>query len=140
MKSIRVPGYIDENNQLVLDESLDVIKPQKVELDIWFLDDDEEDEDYPSTKEEILAGFRESLGDLLAGKTTPVKGMWDNLRIKATGEIDPEGRLILDRPLTDPKSQDVDVVIWFLKTRISGENVEIENSEAYNRDSIASVR
>lgn len=45
MKSIRVPGEIDENNRLILDETLDVIKPQQVEVDIIFLGDDLEDKE-----------------------------------------------------------------------------------------------
>ena len=30
MRYIEVPGHIDENDRLILDESLDVIKPQQV--------------------------------------------------------------------------------------------------------------
>jgi hypothetical protein len=140
MKSIRVPGAIDRNNQLVLEESLDVLKPQKVELDIWFIDDNE-DEYYHETKEEILEGFRESLDDLLVGKTSPLAEMWDELRIKATGEIDEEGRLLLDKPLKNVKPQDVDVVIWFIKnTTTSSENIRLENSEVFTREEISAVR
>lgn len=139
MKSIRVPGSIDENNQLILDESLDVLKPQKVEIDIWFIDEDE-DEYYPPTKEEIIEGFRESLDDLLAGRTSPVEGMWDELRIKATGEIDDRGRLILDKPLENTKCQDVDVVIWFIKNVTSTENIRVEDKDVTPSEAIASVR
>jgi hypothetical protein len=140
MKSIRVPGRIDEHDRLVLDESLDVLKPQKVELDIWFIDDDEEEEYYQQTKEEILEGFRESLGDLLAGRTSPVEGMWDELRIKATGEIDAEGRLILDEPLKSTSCQNVDVVIWFLKNAVSADDLRQEDSDVSTRAAVSSVR
>ena len=143
MKSIRVPGLIDESNRLILDESLDVIKPQKVELDIWFIDDDEE-EYYPETKEEILEGIRSGLRDYIEERTSPVERMWDELRIKATGSIDEEGQLILDEPLREIKRQDVDVVIWFFKHEISkekvAENVDRQDRETQIRESIASVR
>lgn len=58
MKSIRVPGEIDKNHRLSLDETLDVIKPQQVEIDIIFLGDDLEDY-YEPSKAEILEGIRE---------------------------------------------------------------------------------
>ncbi len=118
MKSIRVTGAIDENNQLVLDESLDVLKPQKVELDIWFRDDDE-DEYYQETKEEILEGIREGFGDCIEGRTSPVEKMWDELMIQTKGAIDDRGQLILDEPLKEVKPQNVDVVIWFISNRKS---------------------
>lgn len=122
MKSIRVPGRIDENNRLVLDESLDVLKPQKVELYIWFIDDDE-DEYYQQTKEEILESIREGFRDCLEGRTSPVENMWDELMIKTTGAIDDEGQLVLNEPLREAKPQDVDVVIWFTRNRKSAPEV-----------------
>ncbi len=135
MKSIRVPGAIDENNQLVLDESLDVLKPQKVELDIWFIDDDEEEEYYQQTKEEILEGIREGIRDCIEGRTSPVEDMWHELMIQTTGTIDDEGQLILDEPLRETKQQDVDVVIWFIRNRKSerGVSEEICQSERKTR-------
>lgn len=122
MKSIRVPGEIDQNNQLVLDESLEVIKPQRVEIDIWFGDDDEDD--HEASKEEILEGIREGFCDCLAGNVHPVSELWDELRIKTTGAINEEGELILDEPLRVTKPQNVNVVIWFIKQKKSLENHE----------------
>jgi hypothetical protein len=113
MKYIEVPGRIDENDRLILDESLDVIKPQRVKIDIWFRDEDEE-EYREETKEEILEGIRRGFQDCLEGRTKPVGEGWDELRIKATGSIDNQGYLILDVPLRQTKPQYVDVVIWFV--------------------------
>jgi hypothetical protein len=122
MKKIEVAGEILENNELILDESLAEIKPQKVEIDIWFRDDDEE-EYREETQAEILAGIREGFQDCLEGRTAPVKGMWDELRIKVTGEINAEGQLVLDEPLRKTKRQYVDVVLWFIKDpQASNEN------------------
>ena len=121
MKSIRVPGEIDLNNRLILDESLDVIKPQQVEIDIIFLDDDLADYQEPS-KAEILEGIREGLHDCVAGNTlSSMSELWENLGIKATGEINEAGQLILDEPLRATKPQYVDVTIWFVKNRNSQE-------------------
>jgi hypothetical protein len=122
MKSIRVPGEIDKNHRLILDETLDVIKPQQVEIDIIFLGDDLEDYREPS-KAEILEGIREGLHDAVSGNTlSSMSELWDNLGIKATGEINEVGQLILDEPLRTTKPQYVDVVIWFVKKICSQED------------------
>ncbi len=131
MKSLRVPGRIDENDRLILDYLLDVIKPQQVELDIILLDDDLED-DYEPTKEEILEGIREGLHDCLTGNTSPVSELWDDMMIQTTAEIDEEGQLILNEPLKETKPQYVDVVIWFVKSRTSQE----QTSEAISQNDL----
>jgi hypothetical protein len=131
MRYIEVPGRIDENDRLILDELLDVIKPQRVKIDIWFRDEDEE-EYREETKEEILEGIRSGFQDCLEGRTKPVGEAWDELRIKTTGQIDKEGYLILDspletlreRPLRPTKQQYVDVVIWFVDNNQSQEDAE----------------
>jgi hypothetical protein len=120
MKSLRVPGRIDENDRLILDYLLDALKPQQVEIDIILLDDDLEDY-YEPTKEEILEGIREGLHDCLTGNTSPVSELWDDLMIQTTAEIDEAGQLILNEPLKETKPQYVDVVIWFVKNRTSQE-------------------
>jgi hypothetical protein len=116
MRYIEVPGRIDENDRLILDESLDVIKPQRVKIDIWFRDEDEE-EYREETKEEILEGIRRGFQDCLEGRTSPVGEKWDEFTIETTGAIDDEGKLILDEPLSTTKQQYVDVVIWFIRNQ-----------------------
>jgi hypothetical protein len=118
MKKIEVPGEINEASQLILDESLEEIKPQKVEIDIWFRDDEEE-EYRERTKEEILDGIREGFRDCLTGNTRPIEELWDNILISTTGTIDDDGNLVLDEPLRETKAQYVDVVIWFVKNKAS---------------------
>jgi wyosine [tRNA(Phe)-imidazoG37] synthetase (radical SAM superfamily) len=54
MRYIEVGGEIDKNNQLILHELLDRIKPQRVEINIVFRDDDDNDVDVerePTNKE-----------------------------------------------------------------------------------------
>jgi hypothetical protein len=125
MKSLRIPGEIDKHNRLFLEESLDVIKPQPVEVDIIFLDDDLDDYREPS-KAEVLAGRKEGLHDCATGNTlVSMSELWDRLGIKTTGEINEVGQLILDRPLEVSRPQYVDVVIWFGKNK----NSQVASSE-----------
>jgi hypothetical protein len=114
MRYIEVPGEINDKNQLVLYESLNQIKPQRVEIDVIFRDDDEEDY-RASTKAEILEGILESLRGYARGEYIPVSEMWDDIMIQTTGEINDDGQLVLDRPLIETNPQDVDVVMWFIK-------------------------
>jgi hypothetical protein len=113
MRYIEVPGEIDADNRLILHESLKEIKPQQVEIDIVFCDDEEE---YRApTKAEILADIVESLREYSRGECTTVSETWDDIKIKTTGEINEDGQLILDQPLKETKPQSVDVVMWFIK-------------------------
>jgi wyosine [tRNA(Phe)-imidazoG37] synthetase (radical SAM superfamily) len=119
MKYIEVSGEIDSDNQLILHELLNQIKPQRVEIDIVFRD---EEEDYrESTKAEILEGIRESLHEYSRGECRPVAELWDNIMIQSTGEIDEVGQLIIDEPLKKIESQYVDVVIRFMKDEKSNQ-------------------
>jgi hypothetical protein len=114
MRYIEVPGEIDANNRLILHESLREIKPQQVEIDIVFCDDNEEEYREP-TKAEILADIVESLREYSSGECTPVSEMWNDIKIKTTGEINDKGQLVIDQPLKNTKPQSVDVVLWFIK-------------------------
>ncbi len=107
-------GEINEHNQLILHESLSEIKPQKVNIDIIFRDDDEEDYREP-TKEEILESIRQGFRECLRGETFPISELWDDIKITITGEINEQGQLVLDEPLKEIKAQYVDVVMWFIK-------------------------
>jgi hypothetical protein len=123
MRYLEISGEIDKDNQLIIDRSLEVIKPQQVEIDIWFRDDDEEDCPEP-TKEEILDSFREGYRDCLMGNVSPLSELWDDIMIQTTGEITDRGQLVLDSPLetlcerslTLTKPQYVAVVIRFVNS------------------------
>jgi hypothetical protein len=114
MRYIEVSGEINENNQLILHESLKEIKPQRVKIDIIFRSPDEEDYREP-TKAEILESIRQGFRECLRGQTSPISELWDDTEIEATGEINEQGQLVLDEPLTETKPQYVDVVMWFIK-------------------------
>jgi hypothetical protein len=116
MRYIEVGGEIDKNNQLILHELLDQIKPQRVNIDIVFRDDDDEDIDVERepTDEEIFERVEQALLEHSRGEFTPASD-WSDIKIKATGEINDLGQLVLDRPLDETKAQYVDVVIKFIK-------------------------
>jgi hypothetical protein len=114
MRYIEVPGEINQNNQLILHESLTEIKPQRVKIEIIFRDPDEEDYREP-TKAEILESIRQGFRECLRGETSPISELWDDTEIEATGEINEQGQLVLDEPLKEINPQYVDVVMWFIK-------------------------
>ncbi len=111
MRYIEVPGEID-NNRLILHESLEQIKPQQVRIDIVFRDDEDDRE---STKAEILESIAEGLREYSRGECRPVSEIWDAIAIRATGEINDRGQLVLDKPLAETQPRYVDVVMWFIK-------------------------
>jgi hypothetical protein len=117
MRYIEVGGEIDQNNRLILHELLDQIKPQRVDIDIVFRDDDDDDIDVDRepTYEEICDRIDKALLQQSRGELKSVKQMWDEIRIKTTGEINDLGQLVLDEPLRETKAQYVDVVIFFIK-------------------------
>jgi hypothetical protein len=117
MRYIEVGGEIDKNNQLILHELLDQIKPQRVEIDIVFRDDDNHDIDVERepTIEEIEERIEQALLQQSRGELKSVEEMWNNIKIKATGEINDFGQLVLDEPLKQAEAQYVDVVIFFIK-------------------------
>jgi hypothetical protein len=117
MRYIEVGGEIDKNNQLILHELLDQIKPQRVEIDIVFRDDDDDNVDIERepTIEEIEERIERALLQHSRGELKSVEQMWDNIMIEATGEINDFGQLILDEPLKQAEAQYVDVVIHFIK-------------------------
>jgi hypothetical protein len=116
MRYIEVGGEIDKNNRLILHELLDQIKPQRVNIDIVFRDDDDDDIDVDRepTDEEIFERVEQALLEHSRGECSPASD-WSDIKIKATGEINDLGQLVLDRPLDETKAQYVDVVIKFIK-------------------------
>jgi hypothetical protein len=114
MRYIEVPGEINDRNQLILHESLSEIKPQRVNIDIIFRDPDEEDYREP-TKEEILESIRQGFRECLRGEVSPISDLWEDIKMKATGEINEQGQLVLDEPLKEIPPGYVDVVMWFIK-------------------------
>jgi wyosine [tRNA(Phe)-imidazoG37] synthetase (radical SAM superfamily) len=116
MRYIEVSGEIDKNNQLILHELLDQIKPQQVEIDIVFRDNDDDDVDIKRepSDEEIFERVERALLEQSRGECTPASD-WSDIKIKATGEINDFGQLVLNEPLKQAEAQYVDVVIFFIK-------------------------
>lgn len=116
MRYIEVGGEIDKNNRLILHELLDQIKPQRVDIDIVFRDDDDDDIDVERepTDAEIFERVEQALLEYSRGECKPASD-WSGIKIKATGEINDLGQLVLDEPLPESAAQYVDVVVFFIK-------------------------
>jgi hypothetical protein len=84
-----------------LHESPIEIKPQRVEIDIVFRDDEDDDinvdVDREPTDEEIFERVEQGLLEYSRGECTPASD-WSDIKIKATGEINDRGQLVLDEP------------------------------------------
>jgi hypothetical protein len=116
MRYVEVGGEIDREHRLILHESLIEIKPQRVEIDIIFRDDDDTDVDIDRepTDEEIFERVEQGLLEYSRGECTPASD-WSDIKIKATGEINDRGQLVLDEPIGEVPAQYVDIVIKFIK-------------------------
>jgi wyosine [tRNA(Phe)-imidazoG37] synthetase (radical SAM superfamily) len=117
MRYIEVGGEIDKNNQLILHELLDQIKPQRVEINIVFRDDDDNDVDVERepTNKEIEERIEKYLLEQSRGEIRSIEQMWENIMIEATGEINDFGQLVLDEPLKKTEAQYVNIVVFFIK-------------------------
>jgi hypothetical protein len=117
MRYVEVGGEIDKHNRLILHELLDQIKPQRVDIDIVFRDDDDDDIDVERepTDAELLALVESASLAYARDECKPVERVWDDIKIKATGEINELGQIILDEPLRESEARYVDVVIKFIK-------------------------
>lgn len=80
MKAQEVMEVVDENGQLSLDEPLTVEKQSRVQVIVFFVEEqmDEDDE----SKESLLESLRTSLGEAKAGKTRPISELWDGIDVE----------------------------------------------------------
>ena len=78
MKAIETTATINENGQLMLDESLGLIKPQQVHIIVLLSEDDVSDPDETPT-EIVIEGIREGLHQALTGQTIPLSEMWEGI-------------------------------------------------------------
>jgi hypothetical protein len=138
MRYIEVPGEIDNHNRLILHESLEQIKPQSVKIDIVFRDDEEEYRE--PTKAEILESITEGLREVDRGEYLPISQMWDDIKIKTTGEINAGGQLVLDEPLKQTTARPVDVVMWFIIEREEPRQHGLESSDRAEREYLALIK
>ncbi|MFK0729935.1 MAG: hypothetical protein ACIWVG_01875 [Gloeotrichia echinulata HAB0833] len=81
MKAIEITATINESGQLTLDQSLGVIKPQRVRVIVLLAEDEETDPDETPT-EIVIEGIRQGLHEALTGKTIPLSEMWENVGMK----------------------------------------------------------
>jgi hypothetical protein len=78
MKAIETTATINENGELILDQSLEVTKLQRVRIIILLSEDDEIDPDETPT-EIVIEGIKQGLHEALTGQTIPLSEMWEGI-------------------------------------------------------------
>lgn len=78
MKAIETTATINESGQLTLDQSLGLIKPQRVRIIVLFFDDEETNPDETPT-EIVIEGIHQGLYEALTGQTIPLLEMWSGI-------------------------------------------------------------
>jgi hypothetical protein len=74
MKAIKAMGTIDNQGQLFLDQPLERNKNSRVEVIVLIQEELDENE---TSKDEILADFRQSWHEAMMGQTIPVSQLWE---------------------------------------------------------------
>lgn len=77
MKALEIMGTVDENGQLILDESLTVNTSSRVKVIVLFSEVDIDEDDEP--KQLVLESLHTSLQQSSEGKTKPVSELWDDI-------------------------------------------------------------
>ncbi|MBG1270277.1 type II toxin-antitoxin system RelN family antitoxin [Nostoc sp. WHI] len=78
MKAIETTATINESGQLMLNESLGFIKPQRVRVIVLISEDDEINPDETPTKI-VIEGIHQGLHEALTGQTIPLSEMWSGI-------------------------------------------------------------
>lgn len=76
MKAIKVMGTINEQGQLSLDQPLKANKNSRVEVIVLI---QEESDQNDTSKQEILADFRQAWHEAMTGQTIPVSQLWEGI-------------------------------------------------------------
>ena len=81
MKAIETTATINESEQLTLDKSLGVTKPQRVRVIVLLTEEDEAEEDETPT-EMVIDGIRQGLHEALTGQTISLSQMWSGIDVE----------------------------------------------------------
>jgi hypothetical protein len=80
MQAFEVMGTVDENGQLVLDQSLEIGHKSRVKVIILVTQDNESESDPDDTPvEEIKASLRRALKEMKSGQTRPLSELWERI-------------------------------------------------------------
>ena len=78
MQEIEVQGTIDEQGYIRLDQPLKISNRSNVRI-IVMVPEDSELDGYDEPDESVLAGLRQALSEVKAGKTIPLSELWDGI-------------------------------------------------------------
>jgi hypothetical protein len=78
MKAFDVMATLNDQKQLLLDDSLDIDTPSRVRVILLVSDEKESDPD-DTTVEEIKASLKRALQEVKEGKTRPISELWERI-------------------------------------------------------------
>ena len=78
MKAFDVMATLNDQKQLLLDDSLDIDTPSRVRVILLISDENESDPD-DTPVEEIKASLKRALQEAKAGKRIPLAQMWEGI-------------------------------------------------------------
>ena len=78
MKAFEVMATLNDQKQLLLDDSLDIDTPSRVKVILLVSDENESDPD-DTPVEEIKASLKRALQEAKAGKRIPLAQMWEGI-------------------------------------------------------------
>ena len=78
MKAFDVMATLNNQKQLLLDDSLDIDTPSRVRVILLVSEENESDPD-DTTVEEIKASLKRALQEVKEGKTRPISELWERI-------------------------------------------------------------
>jgi hypothetical protein len=78
MKAFEVMATLNDQKQLLLDDSLDIDTPSRVKV-IFLVSDEQESDPDDTPVEEIKASLKRALQEVKEGKTRPISELWERI-------------------------------------------------------------
>lgn len=81
MRAIKVKATVNEQGSLSLDHPLEVKQNSRVEVIVLIdeTEDNDQDDEFIDSKEEILEDFRQAWDEAMTEKTIPVSQLWEGI-------------------------------------------------------------
>lgn len=80
MKAFEVMGTLNNEKQLLLDDTVNVATPSRVKVILLVSEQDESDPD-DTPVEEIKASLKQALQEVKTGKTIPLEQIWHGIDV-----------------------------------------------------------
>ncbi len=81
MRAIKVKATVNEQGSLSLDHPLEIQQNSRVEVIVLVNDteDNDPDDEFMDSKQEILEDFRQAWDEAMTKKTIPVSQLWEGI-------------------------------------------------------------